>query len=167
LAAIAHKFLLVLSGIGVEPVPYRKHCETRLAGPGQPEYVILKTQSSVIPADYRPVGEILSLIGDKWTVLVVLQLVAGKRRFNELRRQVQGISQKMLAATLKSLEREGLVKRTFFPIIPPRVEYELTELGWQLLVALKAVRDFALEKRPQIEASRARFDAEAGRPASF
>jgi DNA-binding HxlR family transcriptional regulator len=151
------------SGIGVGPVPYGSYIETRPAGPGQPEYVILKAQNPAIPADYRPVGEILSLIGDKWTVLVVLQLVAGKRRFNELRRQLEGISQKMLAETLKSLEREGLVKRTFFPIIPPRGEYELTDLGRQLLVALKALRDFALETRPQIEASRARDDAETGR----
>ena len=119
----------------------------------------MRTQNPYIPAEYRPVGEILSLIGDKWTVLVVLQLVAGKRRFNELRRQVQGISQKMLAETLRSLEREGLVKRTLFPIIPPRVEYELTDLGRQLLTALKALRDFALETRAEIEASRARFDA--------
>ena len=119
----------------------------------------MRTQNPYIPAEYRPVGEILSLIGDKWTVLVVLQLVAGKRRFNELRRQLQGISQKMLAETLRSLEREGLVKRTLFPIIPPRVEYELTDLGRQLLMALKALRDFALETRAEVEASRARFDA--------
>jgi len=101
----------------------------------------------------------LSLIGDKWTLRVVAQLVAGKRRFNELRRLVVGISQKVLAATLRSLEREGLVKRTFFPVIPPRVEYELTEVGMRFLKAVSALRDFAVENRPEIEEARRRYDA--------
>ncbi|HEY4201397.1 MAG TPA: helix-turn-helix domain-containing protein [Devosiaceae bacterium] len=121
----------------------------------------MTTQIISGPVDFRPVGEILSLIGDKWTVLVVVQLIDGKRRFNELRRQIGGISQKMLAETLRSLEREGLITRTFFPIIPPRVEYELTDLGRQLLLALRSLRDFALETWPLMEASRARFDAAA------
>lgn len=113
-----------------------------------------------LPTGGETTRTLLSLIGDKWTLRVIAQLVAGKRRFNELRKLVEGISQKVLAATLRSLEREGLVKRTFFPVIPPRVEYELTEVGMRFLRALGALRDFAVENRPEIEAARRRFDAE-------
>ncbi len=75
------------------------------------------------------VREVLNRVGDKWSVLVVALLGDGKKRFSELRRTIEGISQRMLTLTLKGLERDGLVTRTMFPTIPPRVEYELTKLG--------------------------------------
>ncbi len=82
-----------------------------------------------VPTDCRTVTEILSRVGDKWSVQVVVELGEGSRRFNELRRSVTGISQRMLTLTLRGLERDGLFKRTFYPTIPPRVDYQLTGLG--------------------------------------
>jgi DNA-binding HxlR family transcriptional regulator len=111
-----------------------------------------------LPLEWRPVGDILALIGDKWTVIVVAELGDGKLRFNELKRRIEGISQKMLASKLKTLERDGLVSRTIYPVIPPRVEYELTELGRQLLSPLEGLAEFALMHQVQVEASRRRFD---------
>jgi DNA-binding HxlR family transcriptional regulator len=122
---------------------------------------ILATSYDHFPAKYRPVGEIFSLIGEKWTVVVVAHLGSGKMRFNELRRETAGISQKMLAGTLRDLERNGFVTRTIYPIIPPRVEYELTELGQKLLEALYALGKFAMVHQPDIQAARLRFDQEA------
>ena len=115
-----------------------------------------------LPAEWRPVGDMLSLIGDKWTVMVIGDLGNGKRRFSELKRDIEGISQKMLANTLKALEREGFVLRTFYPVIPPRVEYELTALGRQLLRPLEGLAEFALMHQSQVELARRRFDAELG-----
>lgn len=109
--------------------------------------------------EWQPVGDMLSLIGDKWTVIVVAELRDGKLRFNELKRRIGGISQKMLASKLKTLERDGLVTRTLYPVIPPRVDYELTELGQQLLGPLNGLAEFALMHQIQVDAARARFDA--------
>ena len=111
-----------------------------------------------MPADWRPVGDFRALIGDKWSVVIIGALGDGKRRFNELKRDIEGISQKMLSAKLRTLEREGLVSRTFFPVIPPRVEYELTALGHQLLEPLAGLAEFALMHQFQVEHSRRRFD---------
>ena len=80
----------------------------------------------------RTISTLLSRIGDKWTVLVVQTLGEGSKRFNELRREIPSVSQRMLTLTLRNLERDGLVKRTVTPSIPPRVDYELTELGKSL-----------------------------------
>src|SRR3978361_1345069 len=85
-----------------------------------------------VPEDCRAVSEVLSRGGDKWTVLVVSTLGDGPKRFNELRRALGSISQRMLTLTLRSLERDGLVTRTVFPAVPPRVDYELTDLGGSL-----------------------------------
>src|SRR5580692_12495943 len=82
-----------------------------------------------VPEDCRAVSEVLAQIGDKWTVLVVTVLGDGPKRFNEVRRALGSISQRMLTLTLRGLERDGLVTRTVFPTIPPRVDYELTKLG--------------------------------------
>jgi DNA-binding HxlR family transcriptional regulator len=82
-----------------------------------------------VPEDCRAVSEVLARVGDKWTVLVVNMLGDGSKRFNELRRGLGSISQRMLTLTLKGLVRDGLVTRTVFPTIPPRVDYELTKLG--------------------------------------
>src|SRR5919204_6797664 len=86
-----------------------------------------------VPEDCRAVSEVLARVGDKWTVLVVTVLGQGPKRFNEIRRALGSISQRMLTMTLRGLERDGLVTRTVFPTIPPRVEYELTKLGHSLL----------------------------------
>jgi DNA-binding HxlR family transcriptional regulator len=82
-----------------------------------------------VPEDCRAASEVLGRVGDKWTVLVVSTLGNGPMRFNELRRALGSISQRMLTLTLRALQRDGLVTRTVFPIVPPRVDYELTRLG--------------------------------------
>jgi DNA-binding HxlR family transcriptional regulator len=112
------------------------------------------------PGDCRPGREILSRIGDKWTVLVVALLGGGPKRFNEIRRIVGGISQRMLTLTLRNLERDGLVTRTLFPTRPPRVEYELTSLGFSLLEPVKALGTWATAHEAQIQDARRRFDSE-------
>jgi DNA-binding HxlR family transcriptional regulator len=115
----------------------------------------------------RATREILDRIGDKWTLYVVGALRGGSRRFNELRRDVDGVSQRMLTLTLRNLERDGLVTRTMFPSIPPRVDYELTELGRTLLEPVAVLINWAETSRPAIEAARTRFDAVADQvPAS-
>lgn len=106
----------------------------------------------------RATREILERIGDKWTLYVLGALRDGPRRFNELRREVNGISQRMLTLTLRGLERDGLVTRTVFPSIPPRVDYGLTELGRTLLEPVAVLIHWANSSRPAIEAARAHFD---------
>lgn len=108
----------------------------------------------------RPVNAILSRIGDKWSVLVVSYLGNGTMRFSELRRAIDGISQKMLTTTLRGLERDGYVTRAVTPTIPPRVDYALTDLGRELLVPLRALGEWAVANRERVEAAQARFDAE-------
>ncbi len=108
------------------------------------------------------ISDVLSRVGDKWTVLVVELLSEGPMRFNELRRLIGNISQKMLTATLRGLERDGLVTRTVYPTIPPRVDYELTDLGRELRVPVKALALWARENIGRINAARARFDRDAG-----
>ncbi len=97
-------------------------------------------------------------MGDKWTVLVVVTLGEGPKRFNELRRAVASISQRMLTLTLRGLERDGLVTRTVFATIPPRVDYELTELGHSLLAPVGALGGWARQNRAKIQQARLRFD---------
>jgi DNA-binding HxlR family transcriptional regulator len=111
------------------------------------------------PEDCRAVSEILARIGDKWTVLVVELLREGPMRFNELRRTINGISQRMLTLTLRGLERDGLVTRTVFPTIPPRVEYQLTRLGSTLREPLAAIAQWARTHRAAIDEARNNFDA--------
>jgi DNA-binding HxlR family transcriptional regulator len=101
--------------------------------------------------------ETLARIGDKWTVMVVGALSKGPIRYNEIRRRVEGMSQRMLTLTLKGLEQDGLVTRTMYPIIPPRVDYELTDLGRKLIVPLKALSKWARENRPAMLAAREAF----------
>ena len=109
--------------------------------------------------DCRAVSDILQRVGDKWTVLVVGKLGDGPMRFNELRSAVGGISQKMLTTTLRGLERDGFVTRTVFPTIPPRVDYELTDLGQSLLEPVGALGDWARMNTARVNAARERFDA--------
>jgi DNA-binding HxlR family transcriptional regulator len=109
--------------------------------------------------DCRAISETLGRIGDKWTVLVVELLAAGPMRFNELRRTIGDISQRMLTLTLRGLERDGLVTRTVFPTVPPRVDYELTKLGRRLREPLVAIADWARKHRPAMLEARKAFDA--------
>ncbi|KAA6465248.1 helix-turn-helix transcriptional regulator [Acidobacteria bacterium AB60] len=108
------------------------------------------------------VDEILDRVGDKWSIFIVLSLNAGPKRFNEIRRTIGIISQRMLTLTLRGLERDGLVTRTVTPIIPPRVDYELTNLGRKLVAAIKPPVKWADDTRAQVESARMRFDQKAG-----
>ena len=108
----------------------------------------------------RVISGLLQRIGDKWTVLVVTTLANGSKRFNELRREIPTVSQRMLTLTLRNLERDGLVSRTVTPSIPPRVDYELTELGRSLVGPLHGLELWALEHVDDIHQAHARFDAE-------
>lgn len=121
-----------------------------------PSYINLPEPSE---SSCRATREILERIGDKWSLFVVGSLRDGPRRFNELRRAIDGVSQRMLTLTLRGLERDGLVTRTVFPSIPPRVDYELTELGRTLLEPVAVLINWANHSRPAIEAARAHFDA--------
>ena len=112
-----------------------------------------------VPEDCRAVSEVLARVGDKWTILVVVELGNGPKRFNEIRRALGSISQRMLTLTLRNLERDGLVTRTVFPTIPPKVEYELTKLGRSLLEPVSGIGLWARQHRATIEAARRRFDA--------
>jgi DNA-binding HxlR family transcriptional regulator len=114
----------------------------------------LQRRLALLGADQDPFGDddlgvIISLLGD------------GPRRFNEIKRMVGGISQRMLTLTLRGLERDGLVTRTVFPTIPPRVDYELTDLGRSLWKPVEALGTWAREHLPEIEAAKARFDKRA------
>ena len=109
--------------------------------------------------DCRAISETLARIGDKWTVLVVELLADGPMRFNEIRRTIGSISQRMLTLTLRGLERDGLVTRTVYPTVPPRVDYELTRLGRTLREPLVAIAGWARKHRPAIVEARKVFDA--------
>src|ERR1700743_1776755 len=111
-----------------------------------------------LDSDCRSVASVLARVGDKWSVLVIMLLGNGPRRFNELKRMIGGISQRMLTLTLRGLERDGLVTRTVFPTIPPRVDYELTDLGRGLSKPVEELGRWANEHQPEIESARARFD---------
>lgn len=113
--------------------------------------------------DCRAVGSVLSRVGDKWSILVVMTLTDGPRRFNELKRIIAGVSQRMLTFTLRGLERDGLVSRTVYPTVPPRVEYELTELGRSLQEPVQALGAWAFSNLSAIEAARHHFDEKAAR----
>ena len=118
----------------------------------------MKPSHMHLPADCRAISDVLARIGDKWSVLVVSRLGAGPLRFNELRRQIGGISQRMLTLTLRGLERDGLITRTVFPTIPPRVDYALTALGRDLLNPVSALGVWAIRNQEKIARARAQFD---------
>jgi DNA-binding HxlR family transcriptional regulator len=109
------------------------------------------------------VREVLSRVGDKWSVLVIGLLGDGPKRFNEMRRSIDGISQRMLTLTVRGLERDGLVTRTLYPTIPPRVDYALTHLGKTLLEPVSALAAWADRNRVQIQSARDKFDAASTR----
>ena len=107
----------------------------------------------------RAISEILNRVGDKWSVLIVGTLADGSKRFNELRREIPSISQRMLTLTLRGLERDGLVNRTVTPTIPPRVDYELTGLGRSLRGPVTALADWALANIEAVHEAQHRFDS--------
>ena len=102
--------------------------------------------------------EILARVGDKWSVYVVATLGDGPRRFSELKRMIEGVSQRMLTLTLRGLERDGLITRTVYPTIPPRVDYALTALGRDLLNPVSALGTWAIRNQPKIARAREQFD---------
>lgn len=139
---MANTITVELSG---DPAPtgYERSCENGPAG-----------------SDHgRAIREVLDRIGDKWSLLVVGTLRAERLRFTELQRHIPGISQRMLTLTLRQLERDGLITRTVYAEVPPRVEYELTPLGGTLIELAMALADWAIENHPRIEDSRAAYDA--------
>lgn len=108
--------------------------------------------------------EVFDRIGDKWSLLVVFTLRDGSVRFNELKRQIEGISQRMLTLTVRGLERDGLLTRTIYPTIPPRVDYELTPLGRSLIAPVAALAEWAQTHISEIENARQRFDKKSPKP---
>jgi len=123
-------------------------------------------QGNVYEADC-PTRQVLDRIGDKWTSLTVGMLGDGPKRFSELKRGIGGISQKMLTQTLRNLERDGLVKRTIYPEIPPRVEYSLTPLGETFCAPLLAIQAWAETHISEVIAAQAAYDERAGEAAAF
>ena len=103
-------------------------------------------------------SSVLSLIGDKWTVMIVLTLTERSRRFNEIKRTIGGISQQMLSRTLRALERDGMVVRTVHPTVPPQVEYALTNLGCSLASPIRELGSWAGDNIAEIEGNRLAFD---------
>jgi len=99
---------------------------------------------------------VLDRIADKWTALIIHMLSSGTKRHNELRRQITGVSQKMLTQTLRSLENDGLVERKVYPVVPPKVEYRLTPLGTTLIEPLEAICKWAEKHVPELQAARSR-----------
>ena len=110
-------------------------------------------------AGCKNVAPVLNRVGDKWSMMIVMMLSRGPLRFSELKRAIDGSSQRMLTLSLRGLERDGLVTRTVTPSIPPRVDYELTELGASLREPVKALGDWAISHIACIRAAQARFDA--------
>jgi len=114
---------------------------------------------SDLPVDVcHSVSDVLARIGDKWSILVIAMLSRGSMRFTELKRSIGSISQKVLTTTLRGLERDGYVSRKVTPSIPPRVDYELTELGHDVLVPVTALAHWALLRRERVEQARSTFD---------
>jgi DNA-binding HxlR family transcriptional regulator len=123
----------------------------------------MATRNIHLTGDCRGISEVLARVGDKWTVLVVTYLGEGPMRFNELRRSISGISQRMLTLTLRGLERDGFVTRTVFPTIPPRVDYELTGLGRDLLKPVTALSNWARDNQDRIKKAREKFDGKSNK----
>ena len=116
---------------------------------------------ALAPETCRALAETLSRVGDKWSMLTIVALEDGEMRFNALRRRIDGISQKMLTATLRGLERDGYVARRTTPTNPPGVHYRLTPLGREVLGPVRALATWALSRMETIQSARVRYDARA------
>jgi DNA-binding HxlR family transcriptional regulator len=114
-----------------------------------------------VTEECRAISDVLARVGDKWSILVVSKLGKKTMRFNELRRDIGNISQRMLTLTLRGLERDGLITRTVYATVPPRVDYQLTPLGCSLLKPVNALSDWALANKTKLADARQRFDREA------
>ena len=112
-------------------------------------------------AGCKNVAPVLNRVGDKWSMMIVMMLSGGPMRFSELKRAIDGISQRMLTLSLRGLERDGLLTRTVTPIIPPRVDYELTELGVSLREPVKALGEWAIEHIACIRGAQEKYDSAA------
>ncbi|MEK6346002.1 MAG: helix-turn-helix domain-containing protein [Burkholderia sp.] len=108
--------------------------------------------------------QVIGRIGDKWTVMVIILLRQRAHRFSELKRGIDGVSQRMLTLTLRNMERDGLVTRTVTPSIPPRVDYALTDIGESLAEPVKALGEWAFRNLERIAAAQVAYDAVAGGP---
>ncbi|MEV8251506.1 helix-turn-helix domain-containing protein [Microbacterium sp. NPDC076768] len=106
------------------------------------------------------IRDVLDRVGDKWSVLVIVELSNGTRRFRELQRAIQGISQRMLTLTVRRLERDGLVLRTVYPTVPAQVDYRLTETGESISHLVRALADWSIEHRDAIALARRTYDAQ-------
>lgn len=124
-----------------------------------------KLDPTLVAAACPAVREVLNRVGDKWSVQIVKLLGEGPVRFNELKRQIEGISQRMLTLTLRGLERDGIVSRHVEPTVPPRVEYALTDLGFTLLKPVCALAQWAVDHREAIHAAQQSFDRANEKPA--
>lgn len=131
--------------------------------------MITSTQASSTDAPVSPyspcdddcgIRDVLDRLGDRWSVLLVVELTKGTRRFRELHRAIPGISQRMLTVTTKRLVRDGLVERTVYPTIPPRTDYRLTAMGRSFSSAITALADWSREHKDNITSSRERWDLE-------
>ena len=111
-----------------------------------------------VSARCRRMSSVLGIVGDKWTVMIVMVLTERPRRFNDIKRTIGGISQQMLTRTLKALERDGMVSRTVYPTLPPQVEYALTAMGRSLAEPLGALGAWAGAHLEQIDDNRQRYD---------
>jgi len=109
-------------------------------------------------ASCKRVGQVLSRVGDKWSILIIMFLTDGPQRFSQIKRSVDGISQRMLTLCLRGLERDGLVKRTVYEVVPAHVEYELTPLGHSLTMPVAGLGRWAMENLDEIERARDHFD---------
>ena len=132
-----------------------------------PDALLPEALSDGLPAEIdhgscRRVTPILARIGDKWSILTVMTLAGGTRRFNELKRAIDGISQRMLTLTLRGLERDGMVARRVYPTVPPRVDYTLTELGRSLCVPVLAFGSWVQDHLDEIDEARVAFDQRQG-----
>ncbi len=123
---------------------------------GFPDY---ESSCSVDEGAGRAIRDVLDRVGDKWSLLLIATLRGDRLRFSELLKHIPGISQRMLTLTLRQLERDGLVSRTVHAEVPPRVEYELTDLGGTLIPIARTIGDWAMANHPAIEESRAAYDA--------
>jgi DNA-binding HxlR family transcriptional regulator len=128
-----------------------------------PALALVEPDQAALPIEVnhsqcRRVTPILARIGDKWSILTVMTLSGGTRRFNELKREIDGISQRMLTLTLRGLERDGMVARKIYPTIPPRVDYTLTELGRSLCVPVLAFGSWVQDHLDEIDEARIAFD---------